>query len=228
MTLLADRRAPPPRAARRRRAARRGPPGRDLLDGVPLPGKATGELRAGQRLRIETPGGGGFGDADAQPSGRADRLPRARDHGLADGGEPGPRRLPAGRLDAHARQGRGLGGRARRRPPARRPPRSPARSDVVISMVVDGEQVASVLLGEGGAIERRAGRAAVRGHVDDRAADRRGASARRWRERGVRMLDAPVTGSSPRAEDGTLTIMVGRRRGRTSRARCRCSRRWAS
>jgi 3-hydroxyisobutyrate dehydrogenase-like beta-hydroxyacid dehydrogenase len=29
------------------------------------------------------------------------------------------------------------------------------------------------------------------------------------RERGVRFLDAPVTGSSPKAEDGTLTIMVG-------------------
>ena len=28
-------------------------------------------------------------------------------------------------------------------------------------------------------------------------------------ERGVRMLDAPVTGSSPRAEAGTLTIMAG-------------------
>ena len=58
--LLADRRAPPPRAAGRRRR-RAGAPGRDLLDGEPLPGKATGTLRAGQRLRIETPGGGGFG-----------------------------------------------------------------------------------------------------------------------------------------------------------------------
>jgi 3-hydroxyisobutyrate dehydrogenase-like beta-hydroxyacid dehydrogenase len=28
-------------------------------------------------------------------------------------------------------------------------------------------------------------------------------------ERGVRLLDAPVTGSSPRAEDGSLTIMAG-------------------
>ena len=28
-------------------------------------------------------------------------------------------------------------------------------------------------------------------------------------ERGVRMLDAPVTGSSPRAEEGSLTIMAG-------------------
>ena len=38
-----------------------GARGRDLLDGRPLPGKTTGTLRAGQRLRIETPGGGGFG-----------------------------------------------------------------------------------------------------------------------------------------------------------------------
>lgn len=44
-----------------------GAPGRDLLDGQPLPGKATGTLRAGQRLRIETPGGGGFGQADSSP-----------------------------------------------------------------------------------------------------------------------------------------------------------------
>ena len=32
-----------------------------LLDGRPVPGKITGTLRPGQRLRIETPGGGGFG-----------------------------------------------------------------------------------------------------------------------------------------------------------------------
>jgi N-methylhydantoinase B len=40
-----------------------GARGRDLLDGEPLPGKVTGTLRTGQRLRIETPGGGGFGRA---------------------------------------------------------------------------------------------------------------------------------------------------------------------
>jgi len=33
--------------------------------------------------------------------------------------------------------------------------------------------------------------------------------AERLGERGLEMLDAPVTGSSPRAEDGTLTIMAG-------------------
>jgi N-methylhydantoinase B len=38
-----------------------GAPGRDTLDGRPLPGKAAGSLAPGARLRIETPGGGGFG-----------------------------------------------------------------------------------------------------------------------------------------------------------------------
>ncbi len=38
-----------------------GRPGRNLLDGVELPPKAGGSLEPGQRLRIETPGGGGYG-----------------------------------------------------------------------------------------------------------------------------------------------------------------------
>jgi N-methylhydantoinase B len=58
-SLIAERRRhPPPGAA----GGAPGAPGRDLLDGGSLPGKATGRLRAGQRLRIETPGGGGYGD----------------------------------------------------------------------------------------------------------------------------------------------------------------------
>ena len=36
-----------------------GAPGRNLLNGDELPGKASGQLRPGDRLRIETPGGGG-------------------------------------------------------------------------------------------------------------------------------------------------------------------------
>ena len=39
-----------------------GERGRNLLDGEELEPKASGELRAGQRLRIETPGGGGHGE----------------------------------------------------------------------------------------------------------------------------------------------------------------------
>jgi N-methylhydantoinase B len=38
-----------------------GKPGRNLIDGEELPAKATGRLSQGQRLRIESPGGGGYG-----------------------------------------------------------------------------------------------------------------------------------------------------------------------
>jgi N-methylhydantoinase B len=43
-----------------------GQPGRNLLDGEELEPKAIGELAPGQRLRIETPGGGGYGSPDAR------------------------------------------------------------------------------------------------------------------------------------------------------------------
>jgi N-methylhydantoinase B len=59
-SLIAERRR---HAARGARGGGPGAAGRDSLDGGPLPGKVTGTLRAGQRLRVETPGGGGFGDA---------------------------------------------------------------------------------------------------------------------------------------------------------------------
>jgi N-methylhydantoinase B len=39
-----------------------GARGRNLLDGDELPPKASGMLRSGQRLRLETPGGGGHGE----------------------------------------------------------------------------------------------------------------------------------------------------------------------
>jgi N-methylhydantoinase B len=55
------RRHPPPGAA----GGEPGAPGRNLLDGQELPPKAIGTLAPGQRLRIETPGGGGYG----QPAG---------------------------------------------------------------------------------------------------------------------------------------------------------------
>ena len=59
--LHADRRAAAERAAGPATGARRGAVGRDLLNGEPLPAKGEGELERGDRLRIETPGGGGFG-----------------------------------------------------------------------------------------------------------------------------------------------------------------------
>ena len=81
-------------------------------------------------------------------------------------------------------------------------------SDIVVSMVVDGEQVASVLLGQGGVIDAaREGLLCVDMSTIAPTDSRR--IAAELAARGVRMLDAPVTGSSPRAQDGTLTIMVG-------------------
>jgi 3-hydroxyisobutyrate dehydrogenase-like beta-hydroxyacid dehydrogenase len=81
-------------------------------------------------------------------------------------------------------------------------------SDIVISMVVDGEQVASVLLGEHGVIEAaHPGLLCVDMSTIAPADTRRTAAA--LGERGVRMLDAPVTGSAPRAQDATLAIMAG-------------------
>jgi N-methylhydantoinase B len=57
-SLIAERRRHSPRGAA---GGEPGQPGRDWIDGRPIPGKATGTLRAGQRLHIETPGGGGHG-----------------------------------------------------------------------------------------------------------------------------------------------------------------------
>jgi 3-hydroxyisobutyrate dehydrogenase-like beta-hydroxyacid dehydrogenase len=81
-------------------------------------------------------------------------------------------------------------------------------SDIVVSMVVDGEQVASVLLGgEGVADAAHPGLLCVDMSTIAPSDTRRIGAA--LGERGVRMLDAPVTGSSPRAEEGSLTIMAG-------------------
>ena len=55
-TLITERRRHRPRG---RDGGDDGAPGRNLLNGEPLPGKAEGDLRPGDRLRIETPGGGG-------------------------------------------------------------------------------------------------------------------------------------------------------------------------
>jgi N-methylhydantoinase B len=57
-SLISERRRHPPAGAH---GGEPGATGRDQLDGQTLPGKATGKLEPGRRLRIETPGGGGFG-----------------------------------------------------------------------------------------------------------------------------------------------------------------------
>jgi 3-hydroxyisobutyrate dehydrogenase len=83
-----------------------------------------------------------------------------------------------------------------------------AASDVVITMVVDGAQVQEVLLGEQGVAQGAApGTLCVDMSTIAPGDSRRIAAT--LSERGIAFVDAPVTGSSPRAEDGTLTIMAG-------------------
>lgn len=83
-----------------------------------------------------------------------------------------------------------------------------AASDVVITMVVDGDQVRSVLLGDDGVAA-----GAVPGtlcvDMSTIAPAQTLAIGAELRERGLKLVDAPVTGSSPKAQDGTLTIMAG-------------------
>jgi 3-hydroxyisobutyrate dehydrogenase-like beta-hydroxyacid dehydrogenase len=87
-----------------------------------------------------------------------------------------------------------------------------AACDLLITMVVDGAQVEAVLLGcddkgVGAASAARSNSLYIdMSTIGPAAARRIGA---RLAERGIRFVDAPVTGSSPKAEDGTLTIMAG-------------------
>jgi 3-hydroxyisobutyrate dehydrogenase len=87
-----------------------------------------------------------------------------------------------------------------------------AASDVVITMVVDGTQVTEVLLGEDGVAEGAApGSLCVDMSTIAPGDSRRLAAA--LAQRDIGFVDAPVTGSSPKAEDGTLTIMASGARG---------------
>jgi 3-hydroxyisobutyrate dehydrogenase-like beta-hydroxyacid dehydrogenase len=78
----------------------------------------------------------------------------------------------------------------------------------VITMVVDGPQVEGVLLGEDGAAHGAAPGTLVidMSTIAPKDVRRIGAALA---ERGLGFLDAPVSGSSPKARDGTLTIMAG-------------------
>ena len=88
------------------------------------------------------------------------------------------------------------------------PAEAAAEAEVVITMVVDGPQVETVLLGEDGVVHGAAsGLLCVDMSTISPTQTRRIGAA--LAERGIHFMDAPVTGSSPKAEDGTLTIMAG-------------------
>ena len=93
-------------------------------------------------------------------------------------------------------------------PIADTPRAAAAQADVVITMVVDAPEVVAVLFGDGGAAAALAPGSLVvdMSTIAPSAVEQ---IAARLAEQDVGFIDAPVTGSRPRAEDGTLTIMAG-------------------
>jgi 2-hydroxy-3-oxopropionate reductase len=83
-----------------------------------------------------------------------------------------------------------------------------ARSDVIITMLPDGPEVESVVLGPEGVLEgARPGSLLIdMSSVSPLVAQKVGAACE---SRGVAFLDAPVSGGEPGAINATLAIMVG-------------------
>jgi len=83
-----------------------------------------------------------------------------------------------------------------------------AESEVVITMLPNSPEVKEVVLGPGGVLEgAKPGTILI--DMSSIAPLASQEIAARAREKGVTMLDAPVSGGQPKAVDGTLAIMVG-------------------
>jgi 3-hydroxyisobutyrate dehydrogenase len=83
-----------------------------------------------------------------------------------------------------------------------------AESELVVTMLPSSSHVEAAYLGAGGILEGiAAGRLCADMSTIDPATSQRVAA--RLRERGVRFIDAPVSGGVGGAEKGTLAIMVG-------------------
>jgi 3-hydroxyisobutyrate dehydrogenase len=83
-----------------------------------------------------------------------------------------------------------------------------AGAGVLITMVVDAPQVEAVLFGDDGAADAlEPGSLVV--DMSTIAPSAVKSIAARLGNRDIHFVDAPVTGSKPRAEEGTLTIMAG-------------------
>jgi 2-hydroxy-3-oxopropionate reductase len=82
------------------------------------------------------------------------------------------------------------------------------KADVVITMLPNSPHVKEVALGEGGLVEgAHAGLTLIDMSSIAPLASRE--IAEKLAEKGVEMLDAPVSGGEPKAIDGTISVMVG-------------------
>lgn len=83
-----------------------------------------------------------------------------------------------------------------------------AQSDIVITMLPNSPHVKEVVLGENGVIEgAKAGTIVVDMSSIAPLVSRE--IAAKLAEKGIEMIDAPVSGGEPKAIDGTLSVMVG-------------------
>jgi 2-hydroxy-3-oxopropionate reductase len=82
------------------------------------------------------------------------------------------------------------------------------KSDIIITMLPDGPEVEFVILGPSGVLEGlKSGSTVIdMSSVNPLVAQKIGAACA---VKGIRFLDAPVSGGEPKAVDGTLAIMVG-------------------
>jgi 3-hydroxyisobutyrate dehydrogenase len=88
------------------------------------------------------------------------------------------------------------------------PAEAAAGAEIIITCVSDTPDVEALILGEGGVIHgAEKGSIVVDMSTISPTATRR--MAKRLAEKGVNMLDAPVSGGSEGAQKGTLSIMVG-------------------
>ena len=97
------------------------------------------------------------------------------------------------------------------------PAEAAAGADAVITMVPDSPEVESTLFGTDGAASVLAS-GALAIDMSTIAPSAARAMGERLAESGIDFLEAPVSGSRPKAEDGTLTIMAGGERVAFERA----------
>ena len=83
-----------------------------------------------------------------------------------------------------------------------------AKTGIIITMLPNSSDVKSVVLGKDGVIEG-AQKGAVVVDMSSIAPQASREISHALAQKGIRMLDAPVSGGEPKAIDGTLSIMVG-------------------